>query len=89
MIRKNNAYLLFRLLFLFVFISAIADFRHTAEIDLIPGVHVSDIPALKFIFALLFGLLLIPYKEYASIIKEKYTGPGIILLIVLLIAGYI
>ncbi len=89
MIRKNNAYLLFRLLFLFVFISAIADFRHTAEIDLIPGVHVSDIPALKFIFALLFGLLLIPFKEYASIIKEKYTGSGIILLIVLLIAGYI
>lgn len=88
-INKKTAYRIFQIAWLYFLIAGIADFRLNRNIDLIPFIHVSEIPLIRFLPFILFALFLIPYKEVLNLFKEKKNVIVITLLVLLLCTGYI
>ena len=89
MIKKNNAYRIFQLGWIFFVIINIADFRLNRNIDLIPFIHISQIPLIRFLPFLLIALFLIPFGEIFNLFKEKRNLYVFIPIVLLLFTGYI
>lgn len=89
MIKKNIAYILFRVLWIIFLAANIADFRLNREIDLIPFIHVSEIPLIKFLPFLLLAVFVIPFKEILILFREKKNFYTFMFIALLLVIGYV
>jgi len=89
MIKKNTAYRIFQLAWTYFLITNIADFRLNRNLDLIPFIHVSEIPLIRFLPFLIFALFLIPFREIFKLFKEKKILYVFVPIILLLCTGYI
>ena len=89
MINKNTAYYIFRISYLLFLTANIAELHLPFQIDVVPYIHISNIPFLKFFLLLLFSVLIIPVKIYFKLLKEKNTILILLIILVLLSIGYI
>jgi hypothetical protein len=89
MIKKGTAYNIFRLLWIYLLITNIADLRLHTDIDLLPFIHLSDIPFIKFFPFVLAALILIPYREYIIAVKKNGTPIVLLLTALLILAAFI
>lgn len=89
MLKKEFAFLVFKISFVALLIINIAEVKIPSETDLIPFINVSEIPLLKYIFILFFAFLIIPFKEYINLLKKQNIIVVIILLFILICIGFI
>ena len=89
MIRKNIANRIFQLGWIYFLITNIADFRLSRNLDLIPFIHVSEIPLIRFIPFLLIAVFLIPFSEIFRLFKQKRNLYIFVPIVLLLFTGYI
>ena len=89
MIRKNIANRIFQLGWIYFLITNIADFRLSRNLDLIPFIHVSGIPLIRFIPFLLIAVFLIPFSEIFRLFKQKRNLYIFVPIVLLLFTGYI
>jgi len=87
MIKKETTYTIFRLLWIYLLITNIADLRLHTDIDLLPFIHLSDIPFIKLFPFVLAALILIPYRQYIIVIKKN--GTPLVLITLLILAAFI
>lgn len=93
MISKGTSYKIFRVLWLYLLIVNIADLRLHTAIDILPFIHLSEIPFVKYLPFVLALFLLIPFKEFISVLKQKenlivVSVTGILLLVSFISAVY-
>jgi len=89
LIKKDTAYKFFQAVWIYFLIVNIAELKIPSELDLIPFIHVSEIPLIKFLPVLLAAMFLIPVKEILNSFKEKKNLLILILLLLLLCTGYV
>ena len=89
MLKKSTAYIFFKLLWLYFLAANMADLRLHTEINLIPFIHVSEIPFVKYIPFAAAALLLIPAKSFVSFFKNKTVIMKLLPLLALIIVCWI
>lgn len=91
MINRNIAVTVFKISILLFISVNLAEWNipELSSLDIIPFADFSGIPFLKFPAVLFFALLIIPLKEFISTMKDRKFLILIILIILLLAAGYI
>ncbi len=85
MLNKRTAYIIFRVLWIYFLAANIADLRLHTDIDLLPFLHVSEIPFIKYIPFAVAALMLIPFKNFISFFRNKNTLIKLLPLVILLI----
>lgn len=88
-IKKNIAYLIFQIIWLYIVITNIAELKLHTAIDLIPFVHVSDIPFIRYFPFLIILLLLFPVSVILNALKDKYNIRIIVFVLVLILIATI
>ncbi len=71
MLNKELSYKIFRVAWIVFLVANVVEFNAPADIDLIPFLHISEIPFIKYILVIGFALLIIPAREYLSIFSKK------------------
>lgn len=89
MLNKTLAYRLFCTGWIIFLALNIAEFKSPAEFDIIPFLHVSNIPYLKYILIVIFAFLIIPFHTYIGLIRNKKYLYVIIFLGLLLALAFI
>ncbi|MCI0449990.1 MAG: O-antigen ligase family protein [Chlorobi bacterium] len=89
LIKKNTANKIFKAAWIYFLIVNIAELKIPSELDLIPFIHVSEIPLIKYLPIILAALFLIPPKEFLNPFKDKKILLIIIPVFLLIITGYI
>jgi O-Antigen ligase len=89
MLKKSTAYFIFKLLWLYFLAANMADLRLHTETDLLPFIHVSEIPFVKFIPFAAAALLLIPARTFVSFFKNKESLMKLLPLFALLIVCWV
>jgi hypothetical protein len=79
MLKKETAYRIFKLIWLYLLVSTIADLRLHTDIDILPFIHLSEIPFIKYAPFLVVVFLLIPLKEIRNAVNRKHIRTIIIL----------
>jgi len=83
MLSKTTSYKIFRILWIYLLVISIADLRLHTSIDIIPFLHISEIPFIKYLPFILAAILLIPFKDYLKTVRK--SGNIVILSIILCI----
>lgn len=85
MLNKKTAYFIFKLLWLYFLAANIADLRLHTKLDLIPFLHVSEIPFIKYIPFAAAALILIPAKTFIEYFRNKEVMIKFLPLLILLV----
>lgn len=89
MLNKELAYKIFKTAWVLFLLVNMADYKPGLGMDLIPFIHVSELPYWKYIALLLFAVLIVPYKEYLFILRDRTNLTVLVLLVLLLITAYV
>jgi O-antigen ligase len=71
MIKKETAYIIFKALWVYLLLATVADLKLHTKIDLIPSIHVSEIPFIKYIPFLIAVFIVIPFREFTNVFRKK------------------
>lgn len=88
-INKLKAYRIFQVLWVYFLIVNIAELKLNSEIDLIPFLHVSEIPFIKYIPIVLASFILIPIREFRTLFSSKAFLHSFLPLILLILIAYV
>lgn len=89
MLKKETAYNIFRVIWVYLLISNIADLRLHTDIDLLPFIHLSEIPFIKYAPFVLAAFLLIPFNVMWNALNRKYIRSILILTAVLILISLV
>lgn len=84
MLNKELSYKIFRVAWVAFLVANIIEFNAPSDIDIIPFLHISEIPFMKYLLVIGFALLIIPAREYISIFSKKNHLIVLVLLLSLL-----
>lgn len=89
MINKKTAGIIFRVIWVYFLVANIAELKLHTELDLIPFIHVSEIPFIRYITLILVLLILVPPREIIRIFERKQDVIIMILLLMLLVSFFV
>jgi O-antigen ligase len=88
-LKKNIAYIIFQIIWIYLVITNIAELRLHTAIDLIPAIHVSEIPFIRYFPFIIILLLLFPIKDIINTFKNKFNVRIIVFILTLILAALI
>lgn len=89
MIKKEKAYKIFRVLWIYFLIVNIAELKLDTQINIIPFLHVSEVPFIRYVPFVIAAFVLIPLREFIVLLKNRLFLTKMIPLAILIIISYI
>jgi hypothetical protein len=89
MINKANAYRIFQAFWVYFLVVNIAELNLNIKMDLIPFFHVSENLSIRYIPFVLAVLLLIPFREFTALFKNRIFLLKVIPLFILIVIAFI